>query len=104
MIRVIVQRPPADIQDELIDPLISNQIVALETGKSIIDREYSNRIIASISLPIKQRIVPGKLVEIIDSEIGMYNGMVRKVASRYIMNNDEISVKYNLTVERLDSL
>lgn len=104
MIRVIVQRPPADIQEELIDPMVSNQIVALETGKAIIDREYSNRIIVSLVVPVKQRIVPGKIVEVVDAEIGAYNGMVRSAISSHVRNNDKISIKYNLTIERLDTV
>lgn len=102
MIRVIVQRPPADITQELVDPLISNQQVALDTGIAIIDREYSNRIIVNLVLPVKERIIPGKIVEVIDSEIGAYKGMVRKAVSRYSRQDDGISVKYNLTIERLE--
>lgn len=101
MIRVIVQRPPGNISQELVDPLISNQKVALDTGLAIIDREYSNRIMVSISLPIKVRIIPGQMVEVIDSEIGAYKGMVRKVLSKYTRNDKEISIKYSLTIERI---
>lgn len=101
MIRIIVQRAPGDRPIELVDPLITNEPVAILTGRTIIDRESTNRTLVEVQCAPGGHMAPGSLVEVIDGEIGSYRARLVRAAREYVRTADGgFSGVLSLSLER----
>lgn len=103
-VRIVVKRGAGDHPVELVDQLVTNRPVAILTGKTLIDREYSNRSAVELGVNPAGHLAPGSLVEVIDGEIGPYRARLNRVVRTYVAVRDEGRVGFkadaNLSLER----
>ena len=102
MISIIVERGDADKQgDDIVDPLITSEAVAVDRGRNELDMNCSDRILVSSVGPYKEFFETGKIIEVSDSEQELWNGMIKSASLVLDIDNDTISANMNLTIEKL---
>lgn len=102
MISVIVERPPADKQGpNIVDKLITTNAAAIERGRNEIDANCSSRELIKTSSPLDGFIYTGRLIEVSDSELQAWRGMIRSSVINISADNNSFETQTNLTIERI---
>ncbi len=85
------------------DPLISSDAVGLARAEAILDRHGSQWQVAQLSCPADLNMVPGALVDVIDSETGPVRGKLERIRYTVKISDDgkSFTADAELTIRRL---
>ena len=99
MTDIIVRRNPGDLcGDDIIDPLLSTQAVAINRGRNELDRRATVKIPVTLRTIFRPGVLLGQLVEVSDSLQGIvYRAKVTQI--RHDLTQTKATTA--LTVERL---
>ena len=98
---MLVERLPADKEaPEIVDPLITSELIAVDRGTAFINKNYKDRRKISGSGPFKNWIPPGSKVLISDSEFPEYQATVKSI-SLDINIGSEISADISMEMEQI---
>jgi hypothetical protein len=85
--------------DDISDPLLTENSVALERGRVEIDASYTNRIIASLNIAQRQYVQMGTVIGINEGGL-VKNGMLKSLNISLVKENDSFSTATQIVVER----
>lgn len=101
MIRITVQRSPADRQgQDIVDPLLCTVPAALARGTAEVDRSYADRLLVTVECPGLVDVALGALVSVADGETA-FTGMVRSIGWSASQRGDGAWRSTRLVIERL---
>ena len=86
--------------DEISDPLLSTEEVAIERGRVEIDSEYANMLQTNITLHSKTFTQPGSLISVTDN-VNSDKGLLKIININYARTINSILVQSLLDVEML---
>ena len=102
MISVMARRSPADIPgNDIADPLLTSEPVAVERGRNEIDKNCSSRELITSVGPHKEFLQPGKMVEVADHQQQLWRGMITSCMITIERDNDSTTADTTIEVERV---
>ena len=86
---------------DIVDPLLTSETIARVRGNSEINKSFSDRVIVSGSIILRNWESPGSIASCVDNQIGEYRGMLKNFAITVNRESrDKISVYSSVVIER----
>lgn len=100
-INVITQRDDGTSPgDDIINPLISTESVAIAAGTQYLDANHLNKSNIKTNGPLRDWIAPGSLSEVIDSQAESYKALVTGISIKITKTGNSFTADANLTLEK----
>ena len=102
-INVITQRDDgASPGDDIINPLITMESVAISAGTQYLDANHLNRSTIQTNGPLRDWIAPGSLSEVIDSQAESYKALITGISIKITKTGEAFTADENLTLEKIN--
>lgn len=102
-INVITQRDAgSNPGHDIINPLITSELVAISAGTQFIDSNHKNRSIVKTSGPLRSWIAPGSLSEVVDSQAESYKALVTSINFKIVKTGVAFTADANLVLEKIN--
>lgn len=86
---------------DIVDPLLTSETIARVRGTNEINKHFSDRVIVSGSVILRNWESPGSIVSCVDNQIGEYRGLLKNFAITINRESrDRISVYSSVVIER----
>lgn len=102
-INVITQRDDgASPGDDIINPLITMESVAISAGTQYLDANHRNKSMIRTNGPLRDWLAPGSLAEVIDSQAESYKALVVGISIEIKKTGNAFTADENLTLEKIN--
>jgi hypothetical protein len=86
--------------EDIVEPLLTSDLAAIERGRVEIDREYTNRVYEDFLRGDLTFFQPGKLYSLVDPDQPAPEiGMIRKVVLNFSREEDSFTAQTNIIME-----
>ena len=85
---------------DIIDSLLTNEVVLTHRGRNEIDHNSSNRVMVSGNCKLHTWVQPGVLTTIEDSQLGLLKGILRTFSLNISRNGDNATATTSIKIER----
>jgi len=86
---------------DIVDPLLTSETIARVRGYNEIQKSFSDRVIVTGSIILRNWVAPGSIVSCVDNQVGEYRGMIKNFSITINRESkDRISVYSSVVIER----